>query len=299
MFKTDDVRIFLEVIKTGGVAVASHRLDISASMVSRAIVRLENALGSSLFERTKRGVSLTEAGVTFQEYALRIRDEIDVARKTILPAGELTGLLRVAAPLSFGPTHFAPVLAELGRRHPQLKIQTSYRERFVDLVAEGFDCGIRVGFLDDSNLIAKRVGPLHGKLVASPEYVERYGSPETLKELSTHRALLGGSETWKLMDGERLIAVKPKGHFKANSGIALAAAAVAGLGVAALANQYILNDLVAGRLVPVMKRYPLPKAGIFVVRPPGLQPNRKVRVLTELLIETLEADLYRFAEGFD
>jgi DNA-binding transcriptional LysR family regulator len=297
LLNTDDLSIFLEVADTGGVALAAHRLGISKSVVSRALVRLETALGSRLFARTKRGVFVTEAGAAFYEYAVRICDEIDLARRTILPAGELRGLLRIAAPLSFGPTHFAPVLAEMGRRHPQLQIHTSYSERFVDLVAEGFDCGIRVGFLDDSNLVAKRVGPLHGRLVASPNYIKRYGSPETLKELSTHRALMGESDTWKLMDGDKLIAVKPRGRFKANSGVALTTAAVAGLGVAALANQYIRDHLAAGTLVPVMKRYPLPRAGIFVVRPPGMQPNRKVRVLTEILIERLEADLCRFADG--
>lgn len=294
---TDDLRIFLEVADTGGVALAAHRLGISKSMVSRGLVRLETRLGSTLFARTTRGVLITEAGTAFYDYAARVCDEVDVARKTILPAGELRGLLRVAAPLSFGPTHFAPVLAEMGRRHPDLQIHTSYSERFVDLVAERFDCGIRVGFLDDSNLIARRVGPLHGKLVASPSYIKKCGSPETLKELSSHRALMGESDTWKLMDGDKLIAVKPRGRFKANSGIALTAAAVAGLGVAALANQYIRNHLAAGTLVPVMKRYPLPRAGIFVVRPPGVQPNRKVRVLTEMLIERLEADLCKSADG--
>ncbi|MQY45167.1 LysR family transcriptional regulator, partial [Rhizobiales bacterium RZME27] len=204
---------------------------------------------------------------------------------------------RVAAPLSFGPTHFAPVLAEMGRRHPQLQIHTSYGERFVDLVAEGFDCGIRLGFLDDSNLIARRVGPLHGKLVASPDYIRRHGAPETLEELSAHQALMGGSETWKLMDGDKLITVSPRGRFKVDNGTVLADAAVAGLGIAALANQFIRDHLLAGRLVPVMSRYPLPQAGIYVVRPPGEQPNRKVRVLSEMLIEYLEPGLSQAAAG--
>lgn len=295
---TDDLRTFLEVADSGGVASAAQRLGISKSMVSRGLGRLEAALGARLLERTTRGMSLTEAGVAFHDYAARVCAEISVAKETILPAGELRGLLRVAAPLSFGPSHFAPVLAEMGRRHPQLQIHTSYGERFVDLVAEGFDCGIRAGFLDDSNLIAKRIGPLHGKLVASPDYIKAHGSPETLEELSAHQALMGGTETWKLMDGDKLISVSPRGRFKADSGSVLAAAAVAGLGVAALANQFIREHLAAGTLVPVMKRYPLPQAGIYVVRPPGEQPNRKVRVLSELLIEYLEPGLSRAAAGF-
>ncbi len=295
---TDDLRTFLEVADAGGVAPAAQRLGISKSMVSRGLGRLETALGAPLLVRTTRGMSLTEAGVTFYQHATKVRDEIDVAKQTILPAGELRGLFRVAAPLSFSSTHFAPVLAEMGRRHPQLHIHTSYCERFVDLVAEGFDCGIRIGFLDDSNLIARRIGPLHGKLVASPDYIKRHGSPETLEELSTHQALMGGSETWKLMDGDKLISVNPRGRFKVDNGTVLADAAVAGLGIAALANQFICDHISAGRLVPVMTRYPLPRAGIYVVRPPGEQPNRKVRVLCEMLVEYLEPGLSRAAEEF-
>lgn len=294
---TNDLRIFLEIADAGGVASASQRLGISKSMVSRGLGRLEAALGARLLSRTTRGMTLTEAGVTFHDYAATVCREIEVAKETILPAGELRGLFRVAAPLSFGPTHFAPVLAEMALRHPQLHIHTSYGERFVDLVAEGFDCGIRVGFLDDSNLIGRRIGPLHGKLVASPDYIREFGSPETLEELSAHQTLLGGAETWKLMDGDRLVTVNPRGRFKADNGTVLAAAAVAGLGVAALANQFIRDHLLAGTLVPVMKRYPLPRAGIYVVRPPGEQPNRKVRILSEMLIEYLEPDLSRAADG--
>ena len=134
-----------------------------------------------------------------------------MAKETILPAGDLRGRLRVAVPLSFGPTHFAPVLAEMARRHPQLHIHTSYSDRFVDLIAEGFDCAIRVGYLQDSNLIARRVGPINGKLVASPDYIEAHGSPETPEELVTHEALMQGTETWQFMDGNKIVTVQPQG----------------------------------------------------------------------------------------
>ncbi len=106
-------------------------------------------------------------------------------------------------PLTFGPTHFAPVIAEMARQHPQLHVHTSYSDRFVDLIAEGFDCAIRGAYLQDSNLIARRVGPIHGKLVASPDYVEAHGSPETPAELATHQALMQGTEAWQFMDGSK------------------------------------------------------------------------------------------------
>ena len=214
--------------------------------------------------------------------------EIDMAKETILPAGDLRGRLRVAVPLSFGPTHFAPILAEMARRHPQLQIHTCYSDRFVDLITEGYDCAIRVGYLQDSNLIARRVGPIYGKLVASPDYIKAHGSPETPEELVAHEALMQGTEAWQLMDGDKIITVRPQGRFKADNGTALVAAAAAGLGIAYLPDCLTHEYIASGALVPVMTRYPPPPAGAYVIRPPGQHPARKIRVLSELLIEYCE-----------
>src|SRR6476660_4648727 len=228
----EDLQTFVEVADAGGVSPAARRLGVSKSIVSRRLFRLEAELGVQLLARTTRGAALTEAGITFRDHAARASAEIDTARETILPTGELGGRLRVAMPVSFGPTHFAPVLAEMARQHPQLHIHTSYSDRFVDLIAEGFDCAIRAGYLHDSNLIAKRVGPFHGKLVARPDYIEAHGSPETPDELVTHQANMQGTETWQFMDGSKIVTVQPQGRFKADSATALAAAAAAGLGIA-------------------------------------------------------------------
>jgi DNA-binding transcriptional LysR family regulator len=282
---TEDLRTFVDVADAGGVSSAARRLGVSKSIVSRRLFRLEAELGVQLLARTTRGAALTEAGVTFREHAARVCAEIDTALETIMPAGELRGRLRIAAPLSLGPTHLAPVFAELARRHPLLHVHASYSDRFVDIIGEGFDCAIRVGYLSDSNLIARRVGPVHGKLVASPDYIREHGAPETPDELLTHQALMQGTETWQFIDGDKTIAIHPQGRFKADNGTALAAAAVAGLGIAWLPDHLIEGYLDSGSLVPVMTRYPVPAAGMFVVRPPGEHSTRKVRVLTELLIE--------------
>ncbi|WP_244922248.1 substrate binding domain-containing protein [Oceanibaculum indicum] len=188
-------------------------------------------------------------------------------------------------PLSFGPTHFAPVLAEMAHRHPRLHIHSAYSDRFVDLIAEGFDCAIRVGYLQDSNLIAKRIGPIHGKLVASPDYIEKNGAPQTPDELASHQALMQGTESWQFQDGNRIVTVQPQGRFKADNATALAGAAAAGLGIAWLPDCIIHDYVSAGALVPIMTRYPPPPAGAYVVRPPGQHPARKIRVLTEMLIK--------------
>ncbi|GFE86519.1 LysR family transcriptional regulator [Steroidobacter agaridevorans] len=281
----EDLRIFVEVADAGGVTSGARRLGVSKSIVSRALARLEADLGVQLLARNTRGAALTEAGATFRDHAAKVCAEIDVAKETILPAGDLRGRLRIAAPLTFGPTHLAPILAEMGRRHPDLHIHTSYSDRFVDLVAEGYDCGIRVGHLRDSNLIAKCVGPIYGKLVASPEYIKVHGAPETPDELLDHEALMQGTEIWQLMDGEAIVKLHPRGRFKADNGTALLAAAIAGLGIAYLPERIIRDHLVSGALVPVMTRHPVRPAGVYVIRPPGQHPARKVRVLTEMLIE--------------
>jgi DNA-binding transcriptional LysR family regulator len=281
----EDLRTFVDVADAGGVSAAARRLGVSKSIVSRRLFRLEAELAVQLLARTTRGAALTEAGVTFREHATRVCAEIDTALEAIMPAGELRGRLRIAAPLSLGPTYLAPVFAEMARRHPLLHVHASYSDRFVDIIGEGFDCAIRVGYLSDSNLIARRVGPVHGKLVASPDYIREHGSPETPNELFGHQALMQGAETWQLIDGDKTISIHPQGRFKADNGTALVAAAMAGLGIAWLPDPLIKAGLDSGRLVQVMTRYPVPTAGMFVVRPPGPHSTRKVRVLTELLIE--------------
>lgn len=284
----EELRTFVEVADAGGISPAALRLGVAKSIVSRRLARLEADLGVQLLSRTTRGAALTEAGATFRDHAARACAEVDLARETIAPAGELRGRLRIAAPLTFGPTHFAPLLAEMARRHPQLQIHTCYSDHVVNLVAEGYDCAIRVGYLQDSNLVARCVGPVYATTVASPEYIKAHGAPTTPEELLTHQALMQGTETWHFLNGEKTISVRPQGRFKADNGAALVAAAVAGLGVGHLPDMIIREHLSSGALVPVMTRYPVLPAAAYVVRPPGQHPAKKVRMLAELLIEYFE-----------
>ncbi|MBB4858788.1 DNA-binding transcriptional LysR family regulator [Novosphingobium chloroacetimidivorans] len=286
---TQDLRTFVEVADAGGVTAAARRLGIGKAIVSRQLMRLEADLGIQLLARTTRGASLTEAGATFREYAAKVIADLDTARETIVPNGELRGRLRIAAPLSFGPTHLAPVLADLGRLHPSLHIQTCYSDRHVNLIEEGFDCAIRFGRPAPSTLLARRIAPLYASLVASPDYIARRGSPETLEDLLSHEALLQGTEPWDFVDGNETVTLNVQGRFKADNGVAIRAAALAGLGIACLPDGLVVEHLASGALVRVMSHYPQPVYGIFVIRPPGQHPLRKVRALTELLIERLGA----------
>lgn len=283
----EELQTFVEVADAGGITAAARRLGVSKSIVSRRLGRLESELGVQLLARTTRGAALTEAGGAFRDHAAKVVAEIEMARQTILPDGDLRGRLRIAVPLSVGPSQFAPMLAEMARRHPQLHIHAAYSDRFVDLIAEGFDCSIRVGYLPDSNLMVRRVGPFYGKLVASPDYVRAHGAPDTPAELLSHEALMQGTEAWQFTDGDKILMVQPQGRFKADNGTALVPAALAGLGIAWLPDCLVDEHLASGALVHVMTRYPPPVAGVYVVRPPGQYPARKVQVLTELLIEYL------------
>jgi DNA-binding transcriptional LysR family regulator len=281
----EDLQTFVAVADAGGVSAAARRLGVSKSVVSRRLFRIEAELGIQLLARTTRGAALTEAGVTFRDHAARASAEMDTAKEAILPDGDLRGRLRIAMPFTFGPTHFAPVIAEMAKRHPRLHIHTSYNDRFVDLIAEGFDCAIRVGYLQDSNLIAKRVGPIYGKLLASPAYIKLHGAPETPREVINHRALMQGTETWQFTDGDRIVTVQPQGSFKADNAMALAAAAAAGLGIAWLPDCITYDYVASGALMPIMTGYPPPSAAAYVVRPPGQHPARKIRILTEMMTE--------------
>ena len=220
----EDLQTFVDVADAGGVSAAARRLGVSKSIVSRRLFRLEAELGVQLLARTTRGAALTEAGVTFRDHAARVCAEIDIALETIMPAGELRGRLRIAAPLSFGPSILAPVFAEMARRHPLLHVQASYSDRFVDIIGEGFDCAIRVGYLNDfePDRTSRRTGPWKAR--RKPGLYQAHGAPETPDDLLTHQALMQGAETWQFTDGDKTISIHPQGRFKADNGTALAAA---------------------------------------------------------------------------
>ncbi len=281
----EDIQAFVAVANAGGLTPAARRLGVSKSIVSRRLARLEKSLGATLLTRTTRGASLTDAGATFREHASRIASEAEAARDAVSPDGTVRGRLRVSAPLSFSATHFAPVLAELAVRYPELEIQASFSDRTVDLAAEGFDAAIRLGILGDSNLVARRIASFGGKLVASPAYLEKHGTPRTPEELLGHAAVNRINDAWPLQHEGRVITLHPRARFTADNGAALVPAVLAGLGIALLPDFLIHDHVASGALVAVMADYPSPEAGVYVVRPPGGGAPCKVRVLIDIMVE--------------
>lgn len=276
--------MFVEVADAGGINSAARRLGLAKSIVSRRLLRLEQELGAELLARTTRGAVLTEAGVSFRDQAADICAKIDAAREEMSPNGDIRGLLRIAGPASVG-TLFASALADFARRHPALNVHTRFSDQYVDLAAEGFDCAIRVGYMPDSNLIARKIGSLPMGVFASPEYIAEHGAPEYPGDVLKHSAITAGTNSWVFSDGDQSFTVNPQGRFKADNAYVLTEAAAAGLGVVAM-GELIANPYVqAGKLVPIMTGYKLPDVGIFVVRPPSQHVPRKVRVLIDLLTE--------------
>ena len=178
MIDLDDLRSLVEVVESGGFNRAARRLGVSKSIVSRRIARLEADLGTRLLSRTTRGISPTEAGLEFKARGERILAELDEAREAVAQQAGVVGRLRLSAPLSFGVRHVAPVLAEMAQRHPRLELDVSYSDRIVDLIGERFDAAIRIGTLQDSSLVARRIAPVRAVLVASPDYLARHGRPD-------------------------------------------------------------------------------------------------------------------------
>ncbi len=281
----EDIQAFVAVADAGGLTPAASRLGVSKSIVSRRIARLEKTLRARLLTRTTRGTSLTEAGATFREHATRIASEADAARDAIATDGKVRGRLRIAAPMSFGATHFAPVLAELATRHPELQIQTSYSDRRVDLLTEGFDAAIRLGQLDESNLVARRIATFGGSLVASPAYLARHPVPRTPEDLAAHESVARVNEVWPLVHDGQALSIHPRARFTTDNGAALVPAVLAGLGIALLPTFLVSEHIASGAMTVVLPDYPMPEAGVYVVRPPGGSAPCKVRALIDILVE--------------
>lgn len=294
MFDLEDIQAFVAVADAGGFGRAGQRLGLSKSMVSRRVARLEAELGAQLLSRTTRGVAITEAGLEFKGRADQVLADLEAARDALAQRGdEVVGTLRLAAPLSFGMTHLAPVLAELAMRHPRLQVEASYSDRFVDLIGERFDVAVRLGTLSDSSLIARKIAPIHGVMVASPDYLARRGEPRTPAELAGHDAVLQINEVWRFRDGRREITVQSHARFRADNGQALVYAAEAGVGIAMLPTFLSGPSIEKGTLVPILRDYPIPEAGLYVVRPPPAgHMAGKVRALTELLLERFGGEPY-------
>ena len=283
----DDVKIFLAVAQAGGLSRAAHRLATSKSVVSRRLARLEDDLGTRLLTRGSRGVVVTEAGEALRLRARSAFDELDGAlQEAAQSEEELSGLLRVTAPVAFGTSHLAPLLVELMDAHPRLKLDLSLSDRRADILAEGFDVAVRMGSLPDSSLVARRIGPLRLAVLASPAYLARRGTPTRPRDLADHDCIvytMPDGDVWRFKEGNHFTSVRVTGRFGSDSPEAMRAAAAAGHGIAGLPTFMLGTAIFDGTLVPILSAFPIAEAGLYAIRPPGAAPA-KTRAFIEALV---------------
>jgi len=289
---------FVRVVEAGSFTAAAERMELVKSAVSRRISDLEARLGIQLFHRTTRRLTLTDTGRGFYERCVRVLADLEEAEQSASQAhGALHGRLRMAVPLAFGLRHLAPALVDFARQHPRVEFDLDFNDRRVDLIEDGFDLALRIGKLEDSTLMARRLAPINTVLCASPEYLAAHGTPGSPDELARH-ALLGYTN---VADPDLLTCWDAGGTrhrvrvplvLRANSGDFLLEAAIGGKGLV-LSPTFIAWEAVArGDVVPVLTEFSWPRSAAYAVYPPTRFLSQRVRVLVDFLAERFAGTPY-------
>lgn len=289
--------IFATVAGQQSFSGAAETLGVSKATVSKAITRLEASLGTSLFHRTSRRLTLTPSGSTLADHAQRILAEGRAAEEVAHDAASApAGLIRVAAPMTFGISHVAPAVADFMTAHAGVAIDLRLSDAKVDIVAEGFDIALRIANLPDSSLRSRRIAPVETRVVAAPLYLDRRGRPRHPAELNEHDVfgyanIVGAAWQFRNGEGEEVI-VRPTSRFTTDSGDATLPLLHAGLGIARLPDFIVDSEIAAGRLEALLPDWASPPVALHLVTPPSrLRPAR-----VELLIDYL-ADRFRQLSG--
>jgi len=290
------LRSFVAAVECGSFVRAAEQLDASTAAISRRIAALEQALGSQLINRTTRRLDVTEAGRRFYEDVLNIIELLDEAEERVRVGREAaTGLIRVAAPLSFGIERIAPVLPAFMRQHPDLKVQLLLEDRYTDLHGEAIDVAVRIGgTLRDSSLIATRIGSISRIFCAAPDYLTRHGEPTTPEELKLHcclhYSLVSMRDEWGFLFKDAGETVDIKNSLAANNAEVLKQCAIEGMGITLLPRFVVEEALSDGRLRQVMASYTPTPSGLYAVRPSRRFVPARVRLFIDFLRESFGED---------
>jgi len=301
MDKLNSMKVFVEVVNSEGFTAAANRIGLSRAQVSKSVMQLETHLGARLLNRTTRRVSLTEIGRIYYERCKDILNDIDeIDGLAGEQAGQPRGNLTVAAPTSFGVMQLNHAIPGYLKQYPDVRISISLNDRFVDVVAEGFDLVIRIAELEDSSLVARRIAPCKRVLVASPDYLQHHGEPKVPQDLAAHRCLVYANDlrpgSWTLNGDDGAEVVRVNGPVCADNGDLLKDAAVAGLGVTLLPTFIVGPELRTGRLAQVLEPYCPDEISVYAVFPSRRYVSAKVRTFVDYLAdcfgETPEWDRY-------
>jgi DNA-binding transcriptional LysR family regulator len=267
-------------------------MDVPRSKVSKQIQALEDAIGVQLLQRTTRSLHLTEAGAEYYDAAREVLASLDEAEQRARDGiGELRGVLRVNAPMSFGLRRLGRLVPLFHQLHPNIELQLVLSDQQVDPVRGGFDVTIRIASLPDSSMVARLLAPAPRIMVAAPAYLARAGVPQMPRDLSQHQCLnygyLQSGVSLQLSNGKDTQRVTVTGPLHANNGDLLAQAAEAGMGIALLPNFIVEDALAAGRLVPVLCEWQAPPITINAVYPSARRVPQKTRAFIDFLVEQL------------
>ncbi len=290
---------FVAVADTGSFTAAATKLGRDASIVSRRVSQLEQHLGVSLLSRTTRRVALTEVGSRYYGRVQSILEELsNASREASDVAASPQGLLRVSVPVTFGRQWIAPLLPLFAKRHPQIRIDARFSDRFVDVVAEGFDIAIRVGRLGDSTLKARKIATYRNLLVAAPSYIAARGKPRTPEDLKNHDCVgftgYAGWPDWPLAKAGKRKTVRPRGPIIADNSEVVLAAAIAGAGITFTADWLAGPALRQGELVEVLPGWGAKgDGGVYAVLPPSRLVPAKTRLFVDEISESVRSGWIR------
>ncbi len=297
MYDLNLMVIFAHVVNEQSFSAAARKLGVSRSSVSKAVLKLEHALGASLLNRSTRHLSLTEVGSAFFDYCTRINYEADQAHKMIDSLNtQPRGVLKVAASVAFGTLHIAPAIGDFMRRYPELAIDMTITDRVVDLTEEGYDVVISVTKDLPQALVARKLAPIRRKLCATPDYFEEFGTPLLPQDLVKHNCLdyihSGDKGLWRFNGPGGEVSVPVSGRLRINDDEALSQVVLGGFGLALLPTFIIGKDIQAKRLKSVLSEYIPVYQHVYALYLPKRNLPLKIRVLIDFLIERFGAEPY-------
>ncbi|WP_110946623.1 LysR family transcriptional regulator [Pseudomonas bohemica] len=292
MDRIECMRAFVATVGANGFAAAARALDVPRSKVSKQIQALEEAIGVQLLQRTTRSLHLTEAGAEYYDACRDVIASLDEAEQRARTGmGEIRGVLRVNAPMSFGLSRLGPLIPRFNELHPNVELQVVLSDQQVDPVKGGFDVTIRIASLPDSSMVARSLAPAPRLMVASPAYLAREGTPQSPKDLANHQFLsygyLQSGISLQLCNGKETQRVTVSGPLHANNGDILAQAAVGGMGIALLPNFIVERAVADGRLQPVLCEWQAPAISVNAVYPSARRVPMKTRAFIDFMVEAL------------
>lgn len=281
--------VFVRVVEHGGFTAAAGKLGLSASAVTKTIARLEDELGTQLFNRTTRRLAPTDYGQEFYERCVHILSDLEDAEANLRRGSAVTrGRIRAVVPISFGRVTLVPELPRFFERFPEIRLDLSFSDEATDLIAEGYDLAVRTGLISDSRLTTRLLTRGPQVTFVAPSYLARHGEPETPQALGRHNCIVGrfGPEwSFRGPDGAPLV-VRVRGNAVINSGDALREAAVAGLGIAQGTWWLVRKDLESGALRPLLQAWSVTEGNpVSLLYPPQRHLPAKLRAFIDFLVE--------------